>query len=218
MATEEIDLNEALEHAGVTPVETDLGEYIIQLAHEKPSHIIAPAIHKTKGQVAELFSRELKGNFEADPEILTAVARKALREKFLQADMGITGANFAVAETGTIVLVTNEGNGRLTTTCPRVHVAIMGIEKVIPRFIDLPVFLKLLARGATGQTLYTAAMLGVGNITGMLATGFLYDATKTVATAYVAAGVVEFLPLILTLTQGRKLEPQEPNEAAASGV
>ena len=132
MATEEIDLNEALEHAGITPIETDLGEYIIQLAHEKPSHTIAPAIHKTKGQVAELFSRELKGNFEADPEILTAVARKALREKFLQADMGITGANFAVADTGTVVLVTNEGNGRMVTSLPRIHVALMGVEKVIP--------------------------------------------------------------------------------------
>src|SRR6266705_4552225 len=100
MATEEIELNHALEAAGVRPVETDLGEYIIQLAHEKPSHIIAPAIHKTKGQVADLFSRELGGRFEADPEVLTKVARAELRQKFLEADMGITGANFAVAETG----------------------------------------------------------------------------------------------------------------------
>ncbi len=162
MATEEIDLNEALEHAGVTPVETDLGEYIIQLAHEKPSHIIAPAIHKTKGQVAELFSRELKGDFEADPEVLTAVARKALREKFLQADMGITGANFAVADTGTVVLVTNEGNGRMVTSLPRIHVALMGVEKVIPSMTDLVVFLAILARSATGQKLssYTTLVRG----------------------------------------------------------
>src|SRR5215469_12695580 len=132
MATEEIELNDALEAAGVKPVETDLGEYIIQLAHEKPSHIIAPAIHKTKGQVADLFSKELGGRFEADPEVLTAVARKELRQKFLEADMGITGANFAVAETGTIVLVTNEGNGRMVTSLPRIHVAVMGMEKVIP--------------------------------------------------------------------------------------
>src|SRR5881409_2193197 len=163
MATEEIHLNDALEAIGVTPVETDLGEYIIQLAHERPSHIIAPAIHKTKGQVAELFSRELhRPGLAADPEVLTKIAREELREKFLQADLGISGANFAVAETGTVVLVTNEGNGRLTTTWPRVHVALMGIEKVIPRLEDLPVFLKLLARAATGQTLsvYTTLITG----------------------------------------------------------
>ncbi len=162
MATEEIELNDALEAAGVKPVETDLGEYIIQLAHEKPSHIIAPAIHKTKGQVAELFSKELGGHFEADPEVLTAVARKELRQKFLDADMGITGANFAVAETGTIVLVTNEGNGRMVTSLPRIHVAVMGMEKVIPTMTDLMVFLAILARSATGQKLssYTTFVRG----------------------------------------------------------
>jgi L-lactate dehydrogenase complex protein LldF len=162
MATEEIELNDALEAAGVKPVETDLGEYIIQLAHEKPSHIIAPAIHKTKGQVADLFSKELGGRFEADPEVLTAVARKELRQKFLDADMGITGANFAVAETGTIVLVTNEGNGRMVTSLPRIHVAVMGMEKVIPTMTDLMVFLAILARSATGQKLssYTTLVRG----------------------------------------------------------
>ncbi len=162
MATEEIELNEALERAGVIPVETDLGEYIIQLAHEKPSHIIAPAIHKTKGQVADLFSKELKARFAADPEVLTAAARKELRQKFLQADMGITGANFAVADTGTVVLVTNEGNGRMVTSLPKVHVAVMGIEKVIPSMTDLMVFLALLARSATGQKLsvYTTLVRG----------------------------------------------------------
>jgi L-lactate dehydrogenase complex protein LldF len=162
MATEEIDLNEALEHAGVTPIETDLGEYIIQLAHEKPSHIIAPAIHKTKGQVAELFSRELRGEFPADPEVLTAVARRALRQKFLEADMGITGANFAVADTGTVVLVTNEGNGRMVTSLPRVHVAVMGVEKIVPSLTDLMVFLAVLAKSATGQKLsvYTTLVQG----------------------------------------------------------
>src|SRR5262249_23720755 len=162
MATEEIELNDALEAAGVKPVETDLGEYIIQLAHEKPSHIIAPAIHKTKGQVADLFSKELGGRFEADPEVLTAVARKELRQKFLEADMGITGANFAVAETGTIVLVTNEGNGRMVTSLPRIHVAVMGMEKVIPTMTDLMVFLSILARSATGQKLssYTTLVRG----------------------------------------------------------
>jgi L-lactate dehydrogenase complex protein LldF len=162
MATEEIHLNDALEAAGVTPVETDLGEYIIQLAHERPSHIIAPAIHKTKGQVAELFARELKREVAADPEVLTQIARTELREKFLQADLGITGANFAVAETGTVVLVTNEGNGRMVTSLPRVHVAVMGVEKVVPSMTDLMVFLSVLAKSATGQKLsvYTTLVQG----------------------------------------------------------
>ena len=162
MATEEIDLNEALLHAGVTPVETDLGEYIIQLAHERPSHIIAPAIHKTKGQVAELFARELKREVAADPEELTRIARAELRQKFLDADLGITGANFAVATTGTVVLVTNEGNGRMVTSLPRVHVAVMGVEKVVPSMSDLVVFLAILAKSATGQKLssYTTLVQG----------------------------------------------------------
>src|SRR5687767_12289239 len=162
MATEEIHLNDALAAAGVTPVETDLGEYIIQLAHERPSHIIAPAIHKTKGQVAELFARELKREVAADPEVLTRIARAELREKFLQADLGITGANFAVAETGTVVLVTNEGNGRMVTSLPRVHVAVMGVEKVVPSMTDLMVFLSILAKSATGQKLsvYTTLVHG----------------------------------------------------------
>jgi L-lactate dehydrogenase complex protein LldF len=162
MATEEIHLNDALEAAGVTPVETDLGEYIIQLAHERPSHIIAPAIHKTKGQVAELFARELKRETVPDPEVLTRIARAELREKFLQADLGISGANFAVAETGTVVLVTNEGNGRMVTSLPRVHVAVMGVEKVIPSMTDLAVFLAILAKSATGQKLsvYTSLVSG----------------------------------------------------------
>jgi len=162
MASEEIHLNEALEAAGVTPVETDLGEYIIQLARERPSHIIAPAIHKTKGQVAALFARELKRQVAADPEILTQVARGELREKFLRADLGITGANFAVAETGTVVLVTNEGNGRMVTSLPRVHVAVMGVEKVVPSMTDLMVFLAILAKSATGQKLsvYTTLVQG----------------------------------------------------------
>ena len=163
MATEEIHLNDALQAIGVTPVETDLGEYIIQLAHERPSHIIAPAIHKTKGQVAELFSRELRRpGLPADPEVLTKIAREELREKFLTADLGITGANFAVADTGTVVLVTNEGNGRMVTSLPRVHVAVMGVEKVIPSMTDLAVFLAILAKSATGQKLsvYTTLVQG----------------------------------------------------------
>jgi len=162
MAAEEIDLNEALEHAGIRVAETDLGEYIIQLAHEKPSHIIAPAIHKTKAQIADVFAKELRRQVAADPEVITRLARGALRDKFLQADMGISGANFAVASTGTVVLVTNEGNGRMVTSLPRVHVALMGVEKVIPSMTDLMVFLQILARSATGQKLsaYTTLVRG----------------------------------------------------------
>jgi L-lactate dehydrogenase complex protein LldF len=162
MATEEIELNEALLEAGITPVETDLGEFIIQLAGERPSHIIAPAIHKTKGQVAELFGREVGRPLAADPEVLTEVARGALRAKFLTAEVGITGANFAVAETGTVVLVSNEGNARMVTSLPRVHIAVMGVEKVVPSLTDLAVFLAILAKSATGQKLsvYTTLVQG----------------------------------------------------------
>jgi L-lactate dehydrogenase complex protein LldF len=162
MTSEEIHLNGALEQAGVEVTETDFGEFIIQIAGERPSHLVAPAVHHTRESVARVLSGHLKEPLPDDPKTLAMTGRRVLREKFFQADLGITGANFAVAETGTIVLVTNEGNGRLTTTCPRVHVAIMGIEKVIPRLADLPVFLKLLARGATGQTLsvYTTLITG----------------------------------------------------------
>src|SRR2546423_6200669 len=162
MATEEIELNHALEAAGVRAVETDLGEYIIQLAREKPSHIIVPAIHKTREQIAELFAEKLKCGLAREVAEITAVARERLRGEFLSAGMGITGANFAVAETGTIVLVENEGNIRLSTQVPRIHVAVVGIEKVIPRFEDLSVFLRLLPRSGTGQkqTAYVSFLNG----------------------------------------------------------
>jgi L-lactate dehydrogenase complex protein LldF len=162
MTSEEIHLNPALEKAGIEVTETDFGEYIIQVAGERPSHLVAPAVHHSRESVARVLSQHLGEVLPDDPTSLAATGRRVLREKFKQADLGITGANFAVAESGTIVLVTNEGNGRLTTTCPRVHIAIMGIEKVIPRLADLPVFLKLLARGATGQTLsvYTTILTG----------------------------------------------------------
>ncbi len=163
MVTEEIELNEALEAAGIRPVETDLGEWIIQLAHEKPSHIIAPAIHKTRRQVADLFSERLNRPLPADIEVLTATAREQLRQEFLRADMGISGVNFAIAETGTLALVTNEGNGRMVTSVPRVHLAIMGMEKVIPTLDDLMVFLKILARSATGQKTSTYVSLITGS-------------------------------------------------------
>jgi L-lactate dehydrogenase complex protein LldF len=151
MAAEEIHLNPYLETQGFEVLETDLGEYIIQLAHETPSHIIAPAIHKTRRQIAELFHEKLDTPYtEVIPE-MTQIARGKLRQAFLRADMGITGVNFAIAETGSIVLVTNEGNGRLCSTLPRVHVALMGMEKIIPRLADLAVMLKVLTNSATGQ-------------------------------------------------------------------
>jgi L-lactate dehydrogenase complex protein LldF len=162
MVTEEIGLNEALEGAGIRPVETDLGEWIIQLARERPSHIIAPAIHKTRHQVAELFSEKLHTRLPGDIEVLTATAREQLRQEFLRADMGVSGVNFAVAETGTLALVTNEGNGRMVTSIPPVHLAIMGMEKVIPTLDDLLVFLKILARSATGQKASTYVSLITG--------------------------------------------------------
>jgi L-lactate dehydrogenase complex protein LldF len=155
MTTEETHLNDALEAAGMRVVETDLGEYIIQLAHEPPSHIIAPAIHKTRQQVSELFTAELGMPPTDDIAQMTCTARATLRDRFASADVGISGVNFAVAETGTIVIVENEGNIRLTTSLPRIHIAMMGIEKVIPRFADLDVFLKLLPRSGTGQRLTT---------------------------------------------------------------
>ncbi|MBX9681489.1 MAG: iron-sulfur cluster-binding protein [Gemmataceae bacterium] len=162
MTTEEVHLNPAIEAAGIEVVETDYGEFILQIANERPSHLVAPAVHHTRESIAKVLGEHVGEKLPNDPKSLAMVGRRVLREKFRKADMGITGANFAVAETGTVVLVTNEGNGRLTTTCPRVHVALMGIEKVIPRFTDLPVFLKILARGATGQTLsvYTTVITG----------------------------------------------------------
>jgi L-lactate dehydrogenase complex protein LldF len=153
MATEEIHLNAALEAEGIEALETDLGEYIIQLAGETPSHIIAPAIHKTKSQIAELFTDKLGIERTSDIGKLTSTARQVLREKFAAADIGVSGVNFGVAETGTILILENEGNIRLTTSLPRTHIAVMGIEKVIPRFADLEVFLKLLPRSGTGQHL-----------------------------------------------------------------
>jgi L-lactate dehydrogenase complex protein LldF len=163
MMTEEIELNHALAAVGVEAVETDLGEYIIQLAGERPSHIIAPAIHKTREEVSELFAEKLQVEPLHEIERMTQLARRVLRERFAAADMGVTGANFAIAETGTIVLVENEGNIRLTNSLPRVHVALMGIEKVIPRFADLATFLRLLPRSATGQQMssYVSFLTGV---------------------------------------------------------
>jgi L-lactate dehydrogenase complex protein LldF len=162
MTTEEIHLNAALEAEGIEALETDLGEYIVQLAGETPSHIIAPAIHKTRHQIAELFVEKLGIAPTDDIATLTITARRVLREKFGAADIGVSGVNFGVAETGTILILENEGNIRLTTSLPKTHIAVMGIEKVIPRFEDLEVFLKLLPRSGTGQhlTAYQSLITG----------------------------------------------------------
>ena len=162
MVSEEMGLNEALEAVGVESVETDLGEYIIQLAGEAPFHIIAPAIHKSREDVAELFEDKLDTPYNPDIDELAQEARRQLREKFIAADMGITGANFIVAETGTLVLVTNEGNGRMCTSMPRIHVAITGMEKVVPSIEDMGIMLRLLIRSATGQRIssYVTAVTG----------------------------------------------------------
>lgn len=162
MISEETELNHALEAQGIRVLETDLGEYIVQLAGETPSHILVPAVHKTKEQIGELFHQKLDIPYTDDPAKMTAAARATLRHEFLNADMGISGVNFGVAGTGTICLVENEGNGRLTTTAPRVHVALMGIERIVPKLDDLSVMLQVLARSATGQkiTVYTNLITG----------------------------------------------------------
>lgn len=162
MVSEEIHLNAHLEAAGVEVVETDLGEYIIQLEGESPSHIIVPAIHKNREQVGKLFAERLGVPYSDDPQVLTKIARRVLREKFLAADAGISGANFAIAESGSLVLFTNEGNGRMVTTLPPLHIAILSIEKILPSLTDLPTFIRLLPRSATGQaiTSYVSIITG----------------------------------------------------------
>jgi L-lactate dehydrogenase complex protein LldF len=162
MTTEEIHLNDALAAAGVEAVETDLGEWIIQLAGEVPFHIVVPAIHKTRAQIGALLHSKIGADADADPAQLTAAARAVLRGKFAAAGVGISGANFAIAETGSLLILENEGNARLCTTLPRVHIAVVGIEKVIPRVADLDVFLKLLPRSGTGQDLTTYQSLLTG--------------------------------------------------------
>lgn len=151
MVSEEMGLNEALEGEGIETVETDLGEYIIQLAGETPYHLIAPAIHKSKEQVSDLLADQSDGRRETDATAMTMQARELLREVFQRADMSVTGVNFGVAESGSIALVTNEGNGRMATSVPRIHVAAMGMEKVIPSVRDLSTMLRILIRSATGQ-------------------------------------------------------------------
>jgi L-lactate dehydrogenase complex protein LldF len=162
MLTEEIGLNDALEATGMRVVETDLGEYIVQLAGEHPVHILAPAIEKTAEDVAELLSRVEGSPVSPELTVLTQTARRQLRRVFLEADVGITGANFGVSRTGSICLVTNEGNGRLVSSLPRIHIALMGMERLVADLTDLGVLLRLLARSGTGQRLsvYTTLLTG----------------------------------------------------------
>ncbi len=166
MIGEEIAINDHLEAAGITPIETDLGEYIIQIRHEGPSHIIAPAVHLAKEQVAESFRATHRGldpaRSLAEPRQMLDEARAILRQRFLAADVGITGANFLVAETGSSIIVTNEGNGDLTQTLPRVHIVLASIEKVVPTLEDATLLLRLLARSATGQEFSSYTTVSTG--------------------------------------------------------
>lgn len=157
MVSEEIELNHALEAAGHRVAETDLGEYIVQLRHERPSHIITPAVHLRRHEVGQLFHEKLNIPYTENIPTLTDTARKELREVFLNADVGVSGVNFGVAETGTLTIVTNEGNGRMVTTLPPVHIALMGMERLVRNLDDLALMLSLLPRSATGQkiTVYT---------------------------------------------------------------
>ena len=155
MVSEEVELNHYLEGKGIQAVESDLGEYIVQMAGEKPTHIVMPAIHKTKQQVSELFHQNIDTPLTDDVDQLTSFARHALRDIYRSADVGLSGVNFAVAETGTLCLVENEGNGRLTTTVPPVHIAITGIEKVVAKLSDIPPLYSLLPRSAIGQPITT---------------------------------------------------------------
>jgi L-lactate dehydrogenase complex protein LldF len=164
ITTDEIDLNPALSAAGIDPIETDLADMIVQLAGEKPSHILVPAIHKNRAEIKELFEQKFgQGRLSDVPTDLTAAARRYLREAFLQTPVAISGANFAIAETGSVGIVESEGNGRMCLTLPRVLISLMGIEKVLPRFADLEIFLQLLPRAATGERMnpYTSLWSGV---------------------------------------------------------
>ncbi len=162
MVSEELHLNHALESIGVEAVETDLGEYIIQLAGEMPSHIVIPAIHKNRYQIADLLSKEAGYTLPPDTTALAGFVRKKLREKFLEAEIGMTGCNFAIAETGSMVLFENEGNARMVTTVPKTQITLMGMERIIPSWSDLEVMATLLPRSATGQklTMYMSGITG----------------------------------------------------------
>lgn len=155
MVSEEMEMNHVLAEQGIECLESDMGEFIVQLDHEKPSHIIMPAIHKNAGQVASLFHDKLGVEYTKDVDQLIQIGRKVLRQKFFEADIGVSGVNFAVAETGTLLLVENEGNGRMSTTVPPVHIAVTGIEKVVENLRDVVPLLSLLTRSALGQPITT---------------------------------------------------------------
>lgn len=164
MVTEEIHLNDFLKTKGIESIETDLGEYIQQLDNEPPYHIVTPAMHKSKEDVSKLFAEKLGTEPGATPEQLTLVARSILREKYVQAEVGVTGANFIIADVGAIAVTENEGNARLSCAWPKTHIAIVGIEKIIPSLSDLSLFLPLLATYGTGQqiTVYNSIISGPG--------------------------------------------------------
>lgn len=165
MATQEIGLNEHLEAHGITPIETDLAELIVQLGHDTPSHILVPAIHRNRAEIRDIFVREMPGagDLTDDPHVLAMAAREYLRRKFLTARVAVSGANFGVAETGTLAVVESEGNGRMCLTLPQTLITVMGIEKVIPRFTDLEVFMQLLPRSSTAERMnpYTSMWTGI---------------------------------------------------------
>jgi len=162
MTTEEIEINEALEKNNIESLETDLGEYIVQIAGEKPYHIVTPAMHKSRDDIAQLFHEKFNTPRESTPEELTGFVRDKLREKFITADIGITGGNFLIADTGSVCLTENEGNGMMSMSFPKVHIAIVGVEKIIPSLTDLDLFWPLLASFGTGQkiTVYNSIISG----------------------------------------------------------
>jgi L-lactate dehydrogenase complex protein LldF len=179
MLSEEIGLNSRLASASIDAVETDLGEFIVQLAGQRPSHIVGPALHLSRQEIGKLFENKLGIHYSDDPQTLMSAARTRLRKRYLEAKIGITGVNFAIAETGTLIVVENEGNGGLSASVPPVHIALMGIEKIIPKLDDLQIFLRLLARAGTGQklTTYTHYFFGPGD--GRQTYCILVDAGRT---------------------------------------
>jgi len=182
MATQEIGLNEALAEAGIAAYETDLAELIVQLGHDEPSHILVPAIHRNRAEIREIFLREMRGvdpELTDEPTVLAEAARKYLRQKFLTADVAISGANFAVAETGTLAVVESEGNGRMCLTLPRTLITVMGIEKLVPTWRDLEVFMQLLPRSSTGERMNPYTSMWTGAVEGQAFHLVLLDNGRT---------------------------------------
>ncbi|GHT25508.1 4Fe-4S ferredoxin [Planctomycetales bacterium] len=181
MVSEEIGLNHNLAHEDITALETDLGEYIVQLAGQRPTHIVTPALHLSASEIGQLFADKLGEEFTAEHSKLTMIARKRLRKEFIKADIGFSGVNFGIAETGNFVLIENEGNIGLSTSAPKIHIAFMGIEKLIPRLDDLPLFLNMLPRMGTGQKLTTYVHLFAGPAPGREIYLILVDNGRTKA-------------------------------------